>query len=140
MNKNQNQKELAAKVEQLEKLLSGLLAVLPPHVAAAIKAKAAGQDVEAAVAATVPKSLQLEQQILDGIPQDVKQALGAVAVISDPKPVWFQIVRGNGTRISVKRLENGFRIRVRDGEGGTILKEEIVHLNGLNNALKALAS
>ena len=140
MNKKQNQKDLAARVEQLEKLVSGLLAVLPPQVAAAVKAKATGQNVEAAVAAALPKTLQQEQQIIDGIPKDVKEALGAVAVIPDPKEIWFQIVRGNGTRISVKRLENGFRIRVRDGQGGTILKEEIVHLNGLNAALKALAS
>ena len=70
----------------------------------------------------------------------MKEALGAVAIIPDANSVWFQIVRDNGTRISVKRLENGFRIRARDQDGSTILKEEIVHLNALNAALKALAS
>lgn len=85
-----------------------------------------------------PVPVKEAQAILNEIPKETAKALKVVKVGFDPKMVWFQLVRENGTRISVKKQENDFRIRVRD-QAGALLKEANPPFNALNAALNSLA-
>ena len=77
--------------------------------------------------------------ILDAIPDETKKALKVVKFNIDPKDHWFGLFRENGTRVGVKKLENNFRVRVRDSHGAK-LSEAVTLLNGLNAALAEIAS
>jgi hypothetical protein len=85
-----------------------------------------------------PPSMQEAQFILSNIPRATMKALGVLQISYDQKLVWFQLVCQNGTRISVRKQSNGFRVRVRDKEG-MLLRELKSPLNGLNAALASLA-
>jgi hypothetical protein len=84
-----------------------------------------------------PATVKEAQAILNAIPKEIVRALGIAQVGFDPKSVWFKLVRNDGTTISVKKAESGFRIRVRD-QAGVLLKELNAPFNGLNAALKSL--
>jgi len=85
-----------------------------------------------------PATVKEAQAILSTIPEATAKALKVVKVGFDPKMVWFQLIRDDGTRISVKKRQNDFRIRVRD-QVGKLLKEATPSFNGLNATLKSLA-
>ena len=93
---------------------------------------------EMAKAMEPPATVKEAQAILKTIPEATAKALKVVKVGFDPKMVWFQLVREDGTRVSVKKQENDFRIRLRDQEG-QLLKQANPSFNGLNAALAALA-
>lgn len=84
-----------------------------------------------------PAPVKEAHAILSAIPEETQKALRIVSVGFDPKIVWFQLVRENGTRVSVKKQENDFRVRVQD-LGGVLLKEANPSFNGLNAALALL--
>jgi hypothetical protein len=85
-----------------------------------------------------PAPVKEAHAILSAIPEETKKALKIVSLGFDPKVVWFQLVRENGLRISVKKQENDFRVRDRD-QSGALLKEATPSFNGLSSALAALA-
>ena len=85
----------------------------------------------------LPASVQEAQQILKSIPTEVLQALHVVNAGFDPKMVWFQLVRADGSTISVKKNPFDFRVRVR--QNGELVKELTPSLNGLVGVLKSLA-
>jgi hypothetical protein len=86
----------------------------------------------------VPVPVKEAQAILSTIPEATMKALKVVKVGFDPKMVWFQLVCECGSRISVKKQANDFRIRVRD-QGGKFLTQATPSFNGLNATLAALA-
>ena len=106
----------------------------------ALKAQLAALAPLAQMAKTMepPATVKEAQAILKTIPAATAKALKVVKVGFDPKMVWFQLIREDGTRISVKRQQNDFRVRVRD-QGGQFLKEVTPSFNGLNATLAAIA-
>jgi hypothetical protein len=85
-----------------------------------------------------PATVKEAQAILSTIPAATAKALKVVKVGFDPNIVWFQLVREDGIRISVKKQQNAFRVRVRD-QAGALLQEVNAPYNGLNAVLMALA-
>jgi len=122
-------KELKQIVEQavapLKTEIAELKAQLVPLLAMVAKQQA------------MPESVAEAQQILKTIPADVLKALNVVNAGFDPNMVWFQLLRANGTTVSVKKNGADFRVRVR--EHGKVVKELTPPLNGLVGALKTLA-
>ena len=114
--------------------------------AATAPLKAEIDELKAQLAALAPLAKALEppptvkeaQAILSTIPATTAKALKVVKVGFDPKMVWFQLVRADGTRISVKKQSNDFRIRVRN-QSGELVHEVTAPYNGLNTTLLALA-
>jgi hypothetical protein len=79
------------------------------------------------------------QAVLKGIPKDTLAALKVVNVAFDGKAPWMSLVRADGTSVSVKKTDTAFRVRHRD-RSGKLLKELHPPFNGLDAALKSLAS
>ena len=73
-----------------------------------------------------PAPVKEAHAILSAIPEETQKALRIVSVGFDPKIVWFQLVRENGTRVSVKKQENDFRVRVRRPRRGAVEGSEPV--------------
>jgi hypothetical protein len=86
----------------------------------------------------VPAQVKEAREILNTIPKETLAALNVIGCGFDPGKIWFQLICKDGRRISVKRTELAFRIRLR-GQGGELLKELSPSFNGLANALKSLA-
>ena len=86
----------------------------------------------------VQQAMQEMDVIAKAIPDETKKALGVVGCNIDPGKHWFRLIRDNGTAISIKKLENSFRVRVR-GTDGELVKEATPNLNGLNAALAEIA-
>jgi len=76
--------------------------------------------------------------VMKTIPEELLKELGAKCVIPDPLKSWFRIILNNGKAISVKIIENGFRIRLRGPEGELLKEAASISMNGLLPALKAL--
>jgi hypothetical protein len=104
-------------------------------------------DLEAQFApllAMVPKPQQLPapvkeaQEVLKTIPQETLAALKVVNVGFDETQPCFVLVRADGSRISIKKNQFDFRLRVRD-QNGALLKEMTPSINGLVSTLKSLA-
>jgi hypothetical protein len=70
-----------------------------------------------AKATELPPTVKEAHAIFSAIPEATVKALKVVKVGFDPEMVWFQMVREDGTRISVKKQENDVRVRVRDRAG-----------------------
>jgi hypothetical protein len=111
---------------------------------APLKAEIVGLKAQLApLVATIPKSQQLPapvkeaQEVLKAIPQETLVALKVVNVGFDGAMPWFVLVREDGTRISIKKNQFDFRLRVRD-QSGALLKELTPSLNGLAASLKSL--
>ena len=85
----------------------------------------------------LPTPVKEAQQILKSIPVDVMKTLKIVNAGFDPKMVWFQLLRENGSTISIKKNGTDFRVRVR--QNGELMKEMTPPLNGLVGVLKSLA-
>ena len=109
---------LKTEIAELKAQLGQLLAMIPKQQA-------------------LPPSVQEAQQILKSIPTEVLQALQVVNAGFDPKMVWFQLVRADGSTLSVTRNSYDFRVRVR--QNGQLVKELTPSLNGLVGVLKSLA-
>lgn len=77
------------------------------------------------------------QAILSSISSEVGNQLNVVRISFDPAMVWFQLIREDGTRISVKKQGNGLRVRFRS-QSGELIKELTPAFNGLNAALLSL--
>jgi hypothetical protein len=85
----------------------------------------------------IPAPIKEAQAILKSIAGEVIQKLKVVSAGFDPKMVWFQLVREDGSTISVKRNPYDFRVRVR--QNGELVKELRPSLNALVGVLKSLA-
>ena len=108
------------------------------------------QDIEtlkaqlAPLLAMVPKPKELPapvkeaQEVLKTIPKETLAALKVVNVGFDGVMPWFVLVREDGSRISIKKNQFDFRLRVRH-QGGALLKELTPCLNGLVASLNSLA-
>jgi hypothetical protein len=84
-----------------------------------------------------PPTVKEAHAILSTIPAATAKALKVVKVGFDPKMVWFQLVREDGTRISVKKQQNDLRVRVRN-QSGALVHEVNAPYNALNKTLMAL--
>jgi hypothetical protein len=86
----------------------------------------------------LPAPVKEAQTILKTIPSETLKALKVVGATFDPNMVWTQLVLADGRRVSIKRTETDFRVRVRD-QAGILLKEANPAPNGLINVLNAIA-
>jgi len=133
-----NEKELKQVAGIVGDSVKAAIAPLAKDVA---QLKAQFSEVYAAFAGArkQAESVQDLQHIYNSIPKELREQLGVQTVLPDPKDRWFQLVLVSGERISVKKLDDEFRLRVRN-QAGDFVQEIKVPLNGLNAALKALAS
>lgn len=86
----------------------------------------------------VPAPVKEAQEILNTIPKEILAELKVVNINFDGNMCWFNLVRQDGTTISIKKQEVDFRLRLRDQQGA-LLKEMTPSLNGLVASLKSLA-
>ena len=112
-------------IEPLKTELAGLKAQLAPLLAMVPKPQ------------QLPAPVKEAQEILKTIPQETLAALKVVNVGFDGSQPWFVLVRQDGSRISIKKKEFDFRLRVRD-HNGALLKEMTPSINGLVASLKSL--
>jgi hypothetical protein len=75
--------------------------------------------------------------IVNSINPEIGNQLKVFKVNFDPNMAWFEMIREDGTRISVKRQECTLRIRLRS-KTGALIKELTCPFNGLNSALLSL--
>jgi hypothetical protein len=121
--------------EQLQAINAMINTALEPFVARIAKLEAFKQSI-----APDPTSNQIKAKaVFDAIPKDILEELKIVSVMPDPNQPWFQILRADQSRISVKIIgDNDFRIRARTFSGELIKEANAKSLNQFVAAMKAL--
>jgi hypothetical protein len=113
-------------IAPLQTEIAGLKAQLAPLIAMVPKPQ------------ELPAPVKEAQEVLKTIPQETLAALKVVNVGFDGAKPWFVLLRQDGSRISIKKNQFDFRLRVRD-QTGALVKEMTPSLNGLVPTLNGLA-